>query len=198
MSETIRIKDASPLVQSVIALDAHFSELERVGSKLNEMALKSESQFEMARKLLGIFAQTGQDMTEEVRRLAIQLQEVQARASAISERVGERAELIALRNDDQQMKMEQFRQLGEKVREFNNQVSQLRQPEGVELTDDDKRKIAERLKEFDSQLDPLIDEACGLRKYAAESKMKSLEQNADSLAQTLQSVRSKIRSLSAH
>lgn len=195
MNETIKIKDASPLVQSVIALDAYFSELTRVGTKLNEMTLKSESQFDMARKLLAIFAESGEKMTEEVRRLATQLQDVQARASAISELVTERADLVALRNNDQNTKIEQFRQLGEKVRSFNTALSTLRQPEGTELTNDDKKMISDRLVEFDSQLDPLIDEARELRSYAVTARMKTLEQNADSLAQTLQAVRSKIRSL---
>lgn len=196
MSDTIKIKDASPLVQSVIALDAYFGDIERVGTKIHEMKLKSESDYEQAQKLLARFAERGQMLTEEVRTLSSRLMEVQARASAVAELVSERAETINSRNTDQNEKFEQFRQLGEKVRNFNQAVSQLRKPEGTELSGDDRQAIMSRLLEFDSQLEPLIEEAQGLRKYAYDAKMKSLEQNADSLAQTLQAVRTKIRAIS--
>lgn len=195
MNESIKVKDASPLVQTVITLDQSFSELERIGTKLAEMDLKSESQFEYAKKLLAFFSEHGEKMTDEVRQLSKYLIDLQTRAASITERVSARADLVSLRNQDQDAKLQQFHVLAEKVRGFNSELSQLRREEGVELTDEDKKTIAQRLKDFDSQLEPLINEAREIRKDAASSKMKALEQNADSLAQTLQAVRSKIRAL---
>jgi chromosome segregation ATPase len=196
MTETIRLKEASLLVQTIVALDKYFSDLERIGTKLEENKLKSEGDFEHAAKLLALFAEAGQGVTFEVQRLSEHLNEARARASAVAERVGEKAEVVNNRNSDQNAKFEQFRQLGEKVRDFNLAVSQLRQPEGTEMSPEAKQQVSTRLLEFDSQLEPLIDEAVGILKYANEHKMKVLQQNADSLSQTLQSVRTKIRSLS--
>ena len=197
MSETIRLKDASPLVKTIVALDKYFGDLDRIGAKIEENALVTETDFEQASKLLALFAERGQGVTEEIMRLSTCLNEARTKASAVADRVAERAAAVNDRNSDQQAKYEQFRLLGEKVRDFNTSVSQLRQPEGTQLSDEERRQISARLLEFDSQLDPLIQEAQELRQYAQDAKMKSLLQNADSLAQTLQSVRGKIRSLGA-
>ena len=94
MSETIRIKDPSPLVQSVVALDGFFNELQRIGTKLNETKLKTDTDFEQARKLLALFSERGEDLTDQLRKLSVHLQEVQTRASALADRVQEKADCI--------------------------------------------------------------------------------------------------------
>ena len=198
MSDTIRLKDASPLVQSVIALDAHFANLERLGGKLEEIKLKSDTDFEQARKLLAHFAECGEGITEQISNLSKFLSEAQVRASAIVQRVSEKSEVVNERNSEQNIKHEQFRSLTDKVRVLNDAISQLRQPTERELTDADRRSTSTRLLEFDEQLDPLIEEAQSLLKFAQEAKMKTLEQNSDSLAQSLLAVRKKIRSLGIH
>jgi chromosome segregation ATPase len=196
MSESIRLKDASPLVKTVVALDAYFENLARIGAKLDEIKIKSDSDVEQARKFLARFAECGQGITDEVTKLSTHLNDARARASEIAERVGAKADEVNARSADENIKLEQFRRLGEKVRELNVAISELRTPADASLSSDERQVISSRLLEFDTQLVPLIDEAQGLLKYAQEFKIKYLEQNADSLAQTLQSVRKKIRSLS--
>lgn len=191
-----KIESQSPLVQSVLALDEYLNELERVGAKINSMPLKSEFDLKHMQKLLARFAECGQGVAQEVTNLSTQLNEARARAESVAAGVASRAESLNLAKNDEADKMEQFRMLGDKVRELNQAMSVLRRPEGEVMTDEDRKQIAASLAEFDSQLDPLIEEAQNLRKAAQTSNMKSLESNADSLAQTLLAVRQKLRSLS--
>lgn len=195
MSETIKLREVSPLVQSVIALDKHVSELERLGQKIEEQPLKSEFDFQQVRKLMASFAEHGQGVADEVTRLSLHLNEARERAGAVGERVALRAQEINGRDTEQQTKLEQFRLLAEKVRGFNASLATVRPPEGQAVTDEDRRRIHATLREFDAQLEPLIGEAQTLRREAHAAKMKGLEQNADALAQTLLSVRQKVRGL---
>lgn len=195
MTDTIKLKDASPLVQSVIAFDRHIQELERIGAKLDELELKTDFDFQMARKLMGHFVDHGQGVSEEVIRFSDLLNESRERASAVSDKVSARAAEINGRDTELQKKMEKFGALAEKVRGINGSIASLRQPEGQTLTDEDRKSLFASLHAFDSQLDPLIEEAQNMRSEAREAKMKVLEQSADSLAQTLLSVRQKVRSL---
>lgn len=195
MNETIKLKEASPLVQSVVAFDHHISELERIGNKLEELELKSEFDFQMARKLLVNFVEHGKGISEEVLRFSDLLNQARERASAVSERVNMRSSEVSGRDAEQQSKYERFRILAEKVRAINTAMATLRPPEGQTISDEDRKSLFAALMEFDAQLIPLVEEAESLRKEAHESKMKELEQNADSLAQTLTSVRKKVRDL---
>ena len=68
MSETK--KEFSPLVQTVMALDSYFAELDRLGGKINTMDLKTDFDFEHARRLMGRFAECGQGVSEEVTKLS--------------------------------------------------------------------------------------------------------------------------------
>jgi hypothetical protein len=71
----------------------------------------------------------------------------------------------------------------------------LRRPEGDVLTESERASLSMKLSEFELQLGPLIDEAQNIRTAARLSKMKTLEQNADSLTETLKSIRQKIGAL---
>jgi len=191
-----KINSESPLVKSVLALDEYLSELERVGAKINSMPLKSDFDREHMQKLMGRFAECGQGVAAEVTNLSTQLNEARARAEAVAQGVAARAESLNVVKSEESDKLEQFRMLGEKVKGLNVAMSALRRPEGETISTEERAQLTASLAEFDLQLEPLIEEAQSLRKSAQAAKLKSLEANADSLAQTLQAVRTKLRSLS--
>lgn len=195
MTENIKLKNASPLVQSVVALDEHFAALERIGAKIQDAELKTDFDIQQARKFMAVFTEHGQGIATEVVRLSQELNVLRERAAQISEKVAARSVEISHRDDEEHTKMEQFRVLAEKVRGVNAQISQLRPAEGAIVTDDDRKRIYASLIDFETQLEPLIQEAQSLKNEGHQLKMKSLEQNADSLAQTLLSVRQKVRGL---
>lgn len=188
-------KPQSPLVKAVLTLDEHFAELERVGTKINTMELKSEFDLEHAQKLLMRFAECGHGVSEEVTNLGQLLNEARSRAETIASGVAERAAQLQSRKVDEQAKLAEFNELGTKVRELSAGLASLRRGEGEQLTPEDRAKISLSLSQFESQLAPLIEHAQRLRREAHEAKMKSLEQNADSLTQTLQSIQTKLNGL---
>lgn len=195
-------KTQSPLVQSVLALDQYLIELERVGEKIKSAPMKTEFDIEQVRRLMVRFAEYGQGVSTEVTNLSTRLNEARARAEAIATEIGKRADELNGVSATQQEVWERFRALNEKVQELNRAITALKKPAGEEYTDQDRKRLSDGLTRFETQFDSLIEESRQLRKEAQELRMKTLEQNADSLAQTLQSVRNKIRvlnpSTSAH
>jgi chromosome segregation ATPase len=185
-------KSQSPLVESVLALDEHFSNLERLGAKIGDLDMKSDFDFEQAQRLLNLFAECGNGISTEITTLSTRLNEARLRAEAVATTVSQRADILRERKSDENQKMEEFRQLGEKVRELSNAINHFKRPDGVALTQDERASLATCLAQFEFQLEPLIEQAQKLRKQAHESKMRFLEQNADSLTQTLQSIRLKL------
>lgn len=188
-------KIKSPMVQSVLALDEYFQELERLGNKINSLEMKSDFDFEHAQRLMSRFAECGQLVSNEVLNLSNSLADARARAEAMAQGVAQRAHLLSDRKTVEQQKMEEFRLLGEKVRELTAALTQFRRPAESELTDEDRMEISHGLSILEKQLEPLIDQAQNLKKEAQLSKMKILESNAEALSQTLQAVRQKLNSL---
>ncbi len=93
--------------------------------------------------------------------------------------------------------MNVFRTLTGKVTALNEDLKGLRKPEGETLSDEERAQLTSRLGEINLQLQPLIDEALVLKNEARASKMKLLEQNADSLSQSLMAVSSKMASFAS-
>lgn len=195
MSETVQIKNPSPLVKAVLALDAHFSNLLRLGERIESLEMKSNFDYEQAQGHLEHFAKAGQGVSEEVVVLAQALAEVRARAEAVAAAVAERAERVNERQGLVQAKMREFMELGEQVRELNFSLQESRQPEGAILTDEDRERYRAQLARFDERVRPLIEKAEALRKEGQDSRIRELEQGADSLGQKLKAVSQKLSSL---
>jgi len=186
MSDKAR-KD-SPLVKSVTALDDYLTELERVGTKINKADMASDIDIEYIQKLMSRFAECGQGISEEVTNLSTQLREAQARAEAVAQGVSKQAERLKIRKNAQDEKLEEFRILGEKVRDLNELIGGFR---------DDRAKLKDNLPAVESQLGSLIEALQRLRTSAHDSRMKALEKNAESLVQSLQAARKKLQGLGA-
>ncbi len=194
MSNTNK-KNQSPLVQSVLALDEHFGELERLGNKINSLDMKSEFDFEHAQRLMNRFAECGEGVSVEISSLATHLGEARERAEAMAKGISARVDLITARKGEKQAKIDKFNALSEKVRELSVLLSQMRRPQGEIYSDEERAKITMSLSQIELQLGPLILEAQAFRKEARESKMKLLEQNADSLTATLQTIEQRLGAL---
>ncbi|KYG66445.1 hypothetical protein AZI86_05205 [Bdellovibrio bacteriovorus] len=183
-----QIKNPSPLVETVLKLDNYLSEIVRLGEKIESMDLKTDFDYEQAQKLMNHFTQCGQGVAEEVVQLSATLNEARAKAEAAAQIVAARAEQIQARQNDHHQKMADFRALGDKVRDLTLSLNDLKRPDGEELTDDDRAHLSMRLSEFQLQLQPLIAEALKLKNEAHTSRLKTLEQGADSLVQSLSAI----------
>ena len=180
-----KAKRESPLVRSVLALDNHLAELERVGTKINSTDMTSDFDIDFIQKLMTRFAECGQGISEEVANLSTHLQEAQARAGAVAKGVSQQAEKFQARRKEQDQKLEEFRLLGEKVRNLSAAIGEMRRIE-------DREKLRSGIPAFEAQLSGLIEDLGKFRQSARDSRMKALEKNAESLGQALQAVRKKL------
>lgn len=180
-----KAKRESPLIQAVLALDNHLAELERVGTKINSTDMTSDFDIEFVHKLMSRFAECGQGIAEEVSNLSTRLQDAQARAQEIAQGVSQQAEKFQARRKEQDEKLEEFRVLGERVRELNASIAEFRKTE-------DRATLASKLPALETQVTGLIDDLQNLRQSARDARMRALEKSAESLVQTLQAVRQKL------
>lgn len=181
-----KAKRESPLVKSVLALDEYLNELERIGTKINSTDMSSDIDLDFIEKLMARFAECGQGVTQEVSNLSSHLQQAQSRAESVAQGVGRQAELFNARRAEHNQKFEEFRLLGEKVRDLNTAIGNLR---------DDRESLSANIPALNAQLTTLIEELEALQKTARASKMRALEKNAHSLAQKLDNVRKKLSGL---
>ena len=186
-------KSESPLVLSVLALQTHLDELERVGTKINSTDMTSDVDVEFVQKLLSRFAECGQSLSQEIINLSAQLQQAQVSAQAVAEGVSRQAEVFQSRTHEQQEQLEKFRQLGERVRDLNASVVQFRQKSENGNSEQNRAALASSIPGIERELVALIEELHSLRESARANQMKKLEKDAESLAQTLQAVREKLR-----
>jgi hypothetical protein len=194
MNESNKTKNQSPLVKSVLSLDAHFGDLERLSARIEEMPLKSEFDFNQARQLMTRFAESANLVSTEIVELANFLSEARLRAEENGKLVAAKAELLQARMSDEEQKMNEFRVLTGKVTALNESIKDMRKPDGQTLSDEERAQMAARLSEINLQIQPLIEEALVLKDVGRTSKIKILEQNADSLSQSLMAVSAKMQS----
>ena len=175
-----KLKEKSPLVLSVQALDEYFSELLHLSGRIEALTLETDSDIEQMQRLLGHFNRCGQDIAEQIVAMSTALNDSRAKAEAASQLVSQRAEELERRETERQKKLEEFRLLTEKVHTLNASLKEMGQNE--------PEAISKKLSEVSMELHPLIDAAQAIRMDARKSKMKTLEQNAESLGQSLVSV----------
>ncbi len=192
MNDSLKIKNPSPFLQSVLKLDNYFSELVRLGEKIETIDLKSDFDFDQVERLVRYFAECGEGVSQEVVVMSQALSDLRGQAEHAAKIVAVRADILQTRKEEQQRKMEEFRLLGEKVRDLTSSLNGFRLQEGVQLTEEEQAQLKTRLAEFETQLRPLIEEALTMKKIGQESKIKILEQGADSLGQSLKAVSQKI------
>ena len=190
-------KRDSALIKTVVALDNHLAELERIGTKINAVDMTAAIDMDHVQKLMTRFAECGQEISKQVADLSTQLQEAQGRAEVVAQDVSRQAVAFKIRREEQNEKLEQFRVLGEKVQALNAAIREFRPPKGAGLTKEDRAKLTANVPGYESQLVQLIEELRDLRQSARNSRMKSLDKGAESLVQTLQIVRKKLADISS-
>jgi len=186
---------ASPLVKSVLNLDTHFSDLERLSSRIQELELKTDFDMNQARQLMARFSESAIAVSTEIVELASRLEEARLRAEENGRLVALKAEELQSRQSTQEDKMAAFQKLTAKVAGLNEELKMLRKPEGEEYSPEEKEVVNGRMAKLQHQLQPLIDEANAIKDGARAGRMKVLEQNADSLSQSLSAISQKLAQL---
>lgn len=189
---SLKMKNLSPLVESVLSLDAYLSEIARIGSKIETMDLKTDADSEHMQKLMSRFAECSEGISAQIVAFSKTLQEARTEAEHAAEKVARRSEEMQSRQNERQKKMESFRLLGEKVRDLTLSLQHLKPEEGTVPSPDEQARIGLHLAKVEAQLQPLITEARDLRADARVLKLKEIEQKADALAQSLTAVGQKL------
>lgn len=185
-------KSPSDLVLSVVALDDQFSNLVQLGAKIDELNLKSNSDFDQADRLIARFNEVALGVSDRIGAMSKALTDARVRAESATQSVTAKAEELQVRKNEIQSKMDEFRALGEKVSLLTVSLSDLQPFAGQSISEEDRAKIAARFAEIETQLRPLIAEAQHLKEVAQQSKIKVLEQSADSMYQSLMAVSRKM------
>jgi hypothetical protein len=94
MPDTNRNQSESPLVRSVNALDANFFELIRLGNKIDEINLKSDTDYEQLERLLKRFAEYGDGVSSQIVLMSQALTDSRAQAEAVAQAVSIKAALL--------------------------------------------------------------------------------------------------------
>ena len=192
MADTKTIRNPSPLVLTVLAIDEHFSDLKRLSARIDEVDLKSNFDFEQSERLIMHFAESGQALSNDIARFVEALTEARATAEVDAQKVSAKADQLKLRKDNIQDKMARFHVLSEKVTQLNESLLDFKRSTGEVMTEQDRADLKIRLGTIGSQLSSLIDEAQVLKEVGRESKILVLEQNAESMRQSLIAVSRKI------
>lgn len=195
MSEKIKTKEISSLAKSVLSLDEHFQELDRLSSQIGACDMMSEFDLERSRKQMNRFTECGQLVSVEITNLAGLLNESRLQAEASAQVVSDKALAMQARKNDLQEKLDAFNRLGETVRALTSSMGELKRPTDTVLADEDRARLSMRLAEYEIQLRSLIEETERVKKVACESKMNFLEKQADALNQTLVAASQKLGSL---
>jgi uncharacterized coiled-coil DUF342 family protein len=180
---------------AILKLDEHFSDLSRLGARIDEIDMKSNFDFEQSERLIMLFAQAGQAVSEDIAEFVAVLNESRTTAEAAAQKVAGKADQIRARKEDIQQKMSRFETLSEKVNQLNQSLMQFKRPTGEALSQDEQTQLKAQLAAIGNQLQILIEEAQELKSVGQEAKIKVLEQNAESMRQSLIAVSQKISGL---
>ncbi len=179
------VKNPSPLVDAVISLDTYLAEISRLSSKIESLNFNSDADCEHAERLLARFTECGESVAAEIARLSNALTAARAQADLASHTVSVRAEELQARKGDAGVLMDQFRALGEKVRDLTVSLQDFKPIEGSEPSVEERTQMTLKLASLDALLTPLIEEARDLKTRAHAAKVKLVEQGSDAIAQSL-------------
>lgn len=186
------LKNSSPLVAAVLALDEQFLNLTQLAARIETQPLKTDSDVEQLEHLVSRFAEIGAGVSIHIGTLSTALNAAREQAEAAAQKVAEKANQLRIKKSEIDAKMQEFQVLGEKVSRLSASLADLKLPEGQTFSPEERQSLSNRLGAVEEQLVPLIDEARQLQLVAQQAKIKTLEHGADSMHQSLLAVKRKI------
>lgn len=188
------MKTTSHFVLQATELDACFSDLQRLSSQIEDADLDSDTDFQLAVKLLTKFTERAMNLEEVVQKFAKSLEETQQASNHAVKAVAEKAQLIQQRKDKTNALQEKLNTLGIRVRGVVSGMTQLRNENG-EPNEQQKTLLAQELGNVRSQIEVFIEEAGSIKNEAHAHKFKEILSSADSLQATLQNAKDKLSSV---
>ncbi|MGE3973087.1 MAG: hypothetical protein AB7F59_01025 [Bdellovibrionales bacterium] len=179
-----------------LELDEYFSEIERLSSQINDASLDSDSDFQLAVKLLSRFTEKAMGLEQAVAQFAKTMEEMRESSGASIQAVAEKAQLIQKRKNETDALQEKLNALGIRVRDV---VSGLAHVKNLgEMDAEEKARLPEELKVIEAQIGGFIDEAQSIKEQAQKEKFKETSSSAESLQATLQNAKATLSSTISH
>ncbi len=188
----VKKKEVSLFLQAAESFDTDVAELERLSRQIQEMEFEKDSDFNRAQKLMGHFTATSIRVGEGVKTLAQELDASRIRAERAAEVVAERAMDFKKRQDEISVMLERFQALGKMARELTEEISEMKKASDES---GDRPLLTNYLPSLDARMGLLLDEAKRLKVDSGAAHLKTLEQNSDSLSQSLASARRLLKNL---
>lgn len=189
----MKIKDnLSPLGLHALELDAHFLELQRLSEQIEQTSLDSDSDFQLAVKLLTKFTDKAMGIEEVVKQFSKCLEEARENSNHAVKIVSEKAQLIQQRKQQKENIQEQLNELGNRVREVISALATFNKAQTETPDGEQKISLTEKLRSIESQLGEFIEEAQTIKDQAHQIKFKDASRSAESLHATLQNAKNKL------
>jgi chromosome segregation ATPase len=180
-------KSLSSFARAALALDAEFSKFARLSEELERLQVGSDRGLDRAQALLAELAECRERFGPASEELARSLEEARQRTAHAAEQVAGRESAVRDRQAHVEQLVGRYKTLGEMVARVQELAGALRKSGSAGLD----QAVTSKLPELDAQLALLVEEARKLMQEAHAANMKALERNADSLRQSLQTVRNK-------
>lgn len=191
-------KELSVFAQAAMALDADFTTLAVTSAELERLDIQSDAGLKRGKILLARFAECGQRVGANIQALSGALNQAQADASGAAKIVSDKAAAIQERQQHEDSLLHRFNFLNETLRKFNEAVTKLRDlSKGEGGTGGEGAFIAEHVPGLSAKLGELVEEVGKIEADAKAANMKTLQKDANSLGQSMQSMRRKLESLAA-
>ncbi len=178
--------------QAAVKLDAVLRTYDQLANELEHLEVASDKGLARGQTLLKEVDEARTRLGAEMQNFAQHLQASRERCDQVEAVIASRTDAV---NDRLQLAdglFKRFQILGEMVHAITLSLASLKKSDDTEaLSSEEKTEMASRLPEFNEKISILIDEAKKLVGEARDSNLKSLEQNADSMHQTLQSAQNK-------
>lgn len=177
--------------KAAIDLDAELSAYDKLGADIERSDLDSEKGLQKLQELLKSVDEKRAELGAQMQKFAQHLQNARERCDQVEG-------LVTLKTNELSSRLlladglfKRFQMLGEMVSAITESLGALKKPENEELSGEEKAAMVGRLPEFNEKIAVLINEAGKLVNDARDAKLKTLEQNADAMKQTLQSAKNK-------
>ncbi len=178
----------SPLGLQAIELDTLFSEMQRLSAQIEKSPIDTESDFQLAIKLLNRFTEKAMAIEGTIGLFAQHLQKAREDSDTAVKIVSEKAQLIQQRKQDTDGLQEKLNELGIRVRDVVAALAKFNKP----ATEEEKSQIPIELQSVELKLTDFINEADSIKNQAHEMKCKDAFRSAESLHATLQNAKAKL------
>lgn len=188
---TIKTDSLSEFGMAAIALDVALQDYDRLAADLGRADVQSDKGLARAQEVLERVEASRTELANQMQSFAGRLQQARTRCDEVEAIVAEKTGQVNDRVQFADALFRRLKMLGEMVHAITQSLATLKGPGEEAVSNEEKGAMLNRLPEFNEKISVLIEEAKRLTSEARQANLKTLEQNSDTIRQTLQSAQNK-------